>query len=215
MSRAIALLLLVLGLGPAAADATVVFDRPAADPFTAGAFFADLSRPREAATSFELDQSAAVHGVAWRGSYFDPTTPGASTAFVISFFQDAAGMPAEAPFFTAEVLADVAALPGPIAEFSYAGVLPGALLLPGGVPLWISIAESDAATSASFTWRKSSESGTSFSRIDPTGAWQAFPGSAGLALDGLTTTVPEPGTAASLALGILGLAGVRRRESAR
>ena len=215
MQRAALVLACALACGAGAADATVIFDRPAADPFTAGTFFSDVSRPREAATAFQLEQAAEIQGVAWRGGYFDPTTPPASVAFVIHFFDDASGAPADVPFYSAELLADVTPLPGPVVQFSYRATLPGALSLPGGVPLWISIAESDPATSAVFTWRKSSETGTSYSRADASSAWQAFPGTAGLELDGLVAATPEPTPAVLLGFGMLGLgarARLRRRS---
>jgi len=203
------LLFCLLGLRASGADATVIFDRPAADPFTAGTFFTDVSRPREASTPFQLDDAADVQGIAWRGGYFDPATPGATAAFVIHFFDDVAGTPSDTPFYSADVLADVAAVPGVVVEFAYTAVLSQALRLPGGVTLWISIAENDDATNATFMWRKSSESGTSFSRVDAASDWQPFPGSAAFTLDGIPAAVPEPNTTALLGMGILGLAGVR------
>jgi len=201
--------LCLLSLCAGGADATVIFDRPAADPFTAGTFFSDVSRPREAATPFQLDDPADLHGIAWHGGYFDPEMPGATTAFVIHFFDDVAGTPSDTPFHSADVLADVTALPGVVVEFSYMAVLPQALRLPGDVPLWVSIAENDAATNATFAWRKSSESGTSFSRADAASDWEPFPGVAGLTLEG--TVVPEPSTIALLGIGLFGLAGGRAR----
>jgi len=205
------LLLCLLGLRASGADATLIFDRPAADPFTAGTFFSDVSRPREASSPFQLDDAADVHGIAWRGGYFDPATPGATVAFVVHFFDDVAGTPSDTPFYSADVLADVAAFPGVVVEFAYTAVLPQALRLPGGVRLWISIAENDDATIPTFTWRRSSETGTSFSRVDAASGWQPFPGSAGFTLDGMPAAapVPEPNTTALHGIGILGLAGVR------
>jgi hypothetical protein len=212
MRRTALLLVCLLGLCARGADATVIFDRPAASPFIAGTFFSDVSRPREAATPFELDGAADVHGIAWRGGYFDPTTPGATAAFVIQLFDDAAGTPSDTPFYRADVLADVVSFPGAVVEFSYTAVLPQALWLPGGVTHWLSIAENDGATSATFTWRKSSESGLSFSRADAASAWQSFPGTAGFALDGVPAAVPEPNTSALLGIGVLGLAAARARS---
>mgnify|MGYP006380606917 FL=1 len=95
------MLLCVLGLYASGADATLIFDRPAADPFTAGTFFSDVSLPREASTPFQLDAPADVHGIAWRGGYFDVATPGATAAFVIHVFDDVAGAPSDTPFFSA------------------------------------------------------------------------------------------------------------------
>ena len=209
------LLLCLVDLRASGADATVIFDRPAVDPFMAGTFFSDISRPREASTPFQLDDAADVHGISWRGGYFDPATPGATAAFVIHFFDDIAGMPSDTPSYSAEVLADVTAFPGAVVEFAYTAVLPQALRLPGGVTLWISIAENDDATNAIFTWRKSSESGTSFSRVDAASGWQPFPGSAGFTLAGMpgAAPVPEPNTTTLLGIGVLGLAGARARSS--
>jgi hypothetical protein len=133
---------------------------------------------------------------------------------VIQLFDDVAGTPSDTPFYRADVLADVASFPGPVVEFSYEAVLPQALWLPGSVTFWLSIAENDDATSASFTWRKSSESGISFSRADAASAWQSYPGTAGFALDGAPTAVPEPNTIALLGIGVLGLAAARRSASA-
>jgi hypothetical protein len=193
------------------AHATVIFDRPAADPFTAGTFFSDVSRPREAASSFVLDAVADIHRITWQGSYFDPTTPGATTAFVIHFFDDVGGLPSAIPFSSVDVLADVAELPGPVVEFAYSAVLPQAVRLPGGVALWISIAENDVATGSTFAWRKASEIGTSYSRVDASSAWAPFSGSAGFSLAG-ALVVPEPGTAVLLGIGVLGLASRRARS---
>ena len=73
MRRTSLLVICLLALCAHGADATVIFDRPAADPFTAGTFFSDVSRPREAATPFALAGAANVHAISWRGGYFDPT----------------------------------------------------------------------------------------------------------------------------------------------
>jgi hypothetical protein len=209
------MLLCLLGLYASGADATLIFDRPAADPFTAGTFFSDVSLPREASTPFHLDAPADVHGIAWRGGYFGAATPGATAAFVIHVFDDVAGAPSDTPFFSAEVLAEVVEFPGVVAEFAYTAQLSQALWLPGGVTLWISIAESEDATNATFTWRKSSESGTSFSRVDAASGWQPFAGSAAFTLDGVhaAAPVPEPDTSALVAIGVLGVASARARSS--
>jgi len=209
-----ALLAGVALLSVGAAQATVLFDRPPADPFSAGTFFSDVSTPREATSSFQLGLAGAVQSIAWRGGYFDPTTPGSTTSFAILFFADELGVPASTPFYSVDVQADVVELQGPVVQYAYTATLPQTLSLPAGVPLWISIAEDDPSTAATFTWRKSSETGTSFSRAGSGSPWQPFPGMAGFELFG-TATVPEPATSALLGIGIVGLASARRSSRSR
>jgi len=197
------------------ASAVPVFDRPAADPFSAGTLFSDVSQPREAATPLLLERGAEIANLIWWGGYFGVATPGAASPFVISLYHDESGIPADAPFWSAAVSADVAPVAGPVPQFSYSATVPTGMVIPGGVPIWISIVENDGATDATFAWRKSSESGVSFSRPDGTSDWVAVPGAGGLRLEGtLVTAVPEPASAALTALGLAALCarrGQRRR----
>ncbi len=213
--RSLALLIGVVAGVAAAGGAEalpVVFERPPADPFTAGTFFSDVDHPREAATPFALASDASIVSIVWWGGYFGlPPVPDAGTSgFVIRLYEtNIFGAPASRPLHEISVTASVSAVAGVVPGFRFETTLPTALDLPAGVPLWLAIVDVDP-TRPTFAWRKSTELGTSFSRFGPGFGWHGATGRGSFRLEG--TSVPEPGTALLALLGLTALGvGSRRR----
>lgn len=207
--KALAIVLAIAG-APQRALATILFERPPADPFQAGTLFSDLQHPREAATPFVVPAHAGVTALLWWGGYFsfdDVPNPGTSP-FEIRLFADTGAGPEATPFVVAAVTATVTDFPASLPQFEYAATLPAEVVLDAGL-WWISIVDVDPAL-PTFAWRKSSEAAFSFSRL-PGQGWSETPGLASVRLEG--RTLPEPGTAllAGLGLAFLGVHGRRRR----
>jgi hypothetical protein len=215
MKSVAALVGVVLGLAAAGrADAApVLLEQPAADPTVAGTFFSDVDQPREAATPFALAEDASITSIVWWGGYFGVgSVPSVGTSdFVIRLYAtDAFGGPAALPLQEVAVSTSVTSIPGAaVPSFQFEASLPASLDVMAGVPLWLAIVDVDP-TRPTFAWRKSTESGSSFSRAGAGFAWDETPGFGSFRLEG--TVVPEPGTAVLSLLGFSALGLGRRRR---
>ena len=188
-----------------------------ADPFVAGTFFSDVHHPREAATPFALDEDASITSIVWWGGYSGlPVSSSDELAqFSVRIYAaDSWGGPKDTAFYQVQAAATRTSVLGAvIPSFQFEMILPKALHLPAGVPMWLALVDLEPKL-PTFGWRKSSEFGRSFSRIGTGHAWQKVSGEASFRLKG--TAVPEPGTALLVGAGLAGIAAtgrrVRRRE---
>jgi hypothetical protein len=125
---------------------------------SASAAFSNLGNPESAqqiADDFRLGTAAVITNAFWWGLYYPSGVPTniARIEFTLRFFSDGGQRPGNliaerkvsAGFGIYEVLPD-------IVLYRFSGALNPPVLVPGGVTNWVSILESDPATSTGFRW---------------------------------------------------------------
>ncbi len=161
--------------------------------------------------NFTLSGNGAVTNVMFTGSYFNPPTQGAITAFTIMFYSDAGGIPGgmlqtfnmAGTANETSIGTDVFGSP----LFTYSFDLSSAFNALGGTQYWLSIVP-DLGFPPQWGW----ESGTGGDGM----AYQDFLGTPGVLATDLAFTlngsVPEAGTTTLLIAGALLVLGVIRRN---
>jgi hypothetical protein len=180
------------------------------------------------ADDFTLDTGAFIRGVQWQGA-FSGEPPSDITQFVVTFWNDANGLPG-APLQTY-------AFPGNggqtfvgsglngFLEYDYAVTLPTAFLVHNGVRSWISVQPTtEFPPQPQWYWRADEGPGTGYSANFGSGGSRTFtkvPGDLAFTLTGTTfaepppSPVPEPSTQLLLGSGMTALWRYRRCKSAQ
>jgi hypothetical protein len=160
------------------------------------------------ADSFTLSQDATITGLEWYGVYpFGIASP--SSAFGVSFFSDAGGLPgAEIAQFTVSASVSDAGLGSWIYKYTANGFSP--VDVAAGETIWLSIYEDDSTTtSQAWGWNVYSNTAGHYVQSSGSSGWSSYTGDLAFALEG--RVVPVPG---AVLLGALGLsfAGWRLRR---
>jgi hypothetical protein len=164
--------------------------------------------------NFSLPTASNITSVGWVGSYFDPATQGAITAFTITLYADNAGKPGALLASTGDVASnagetflrnDNAGSP------TYAYNLNTAFLVAGGTHYWLSIV-ADLPHPPEWGWEAATGPDGSSYLCGPGGCGSEISDVA-FTLSG--TAVPEPGSAVLLAtalcIGLIVRAATRNR----
>jgi hypothetical protein len=193
------------------ASADVIFDNGVPDRLDA--YFADSVWYQEVSDDFAVvDGANVLTGVQWWGIYFSNTA--VLDAFTIRIFEDNGNSPALTPLYEFTGLNGGRTLTGDLilgtyTIYAYSANIAPTTLAPD-TRYWLAILNNTTSSPYdSWAWTTAAQAGNVWYRQDPAGTWN--PAAGELAFQ-LTSVVPEPATAALLALGIAGLA-IRMRRS--
>jgi PEP-CTERM motif len=169
---------------------------------------------QQVADNFQLTSSASLSDLRWAGFYGAAGVPGSSTtvSFTVRLFTGTT-VPASVPFYSQLIAATCTnigsgSLNDPLYQFN--ATLPTPVSLSGGQTYWLSVLDSDTATTFDFRWLDTSQIFDDLSafRDGDAGTWSAQQdGDYAFSL----AAVPEPSTIALLVLGGIGLLTRRRR----
>ena len=172
--------------------------------------------PFESADDFVLGAAATITDIHWFGVYSGDVP--AVDDFTIRLFDDAAGQPDAAPFFTVNIGNAAGRAPTggtvlgffPIFEYS-AFVAP--ITLTPGVQYWLSVVNNTVGDDDSWFWATSNAlTGNAHQRLG-NGVWNDQDVELAFSLtDDASAPVPEPATLSLVGVGLAGAAGRRFRK---
>jgi hypothetical protein len=211
MRTTLKILFCILCLASPAA-ATSIYDN--GTPDLAGSWPSDFSFQDQAADNFVLSpESTVISGVNWWGIYV-PNNSAWPADFAIRIFEDDGNKPAVYPIYETIVDGGI----GPIATgdlvdggwdlYAYSAPI-APVTLSAGVSYWLSIVDRKAEP-GSWNWATSSLSGGSRKRDLDGEPWNT-PMSREFAFNLEGQPIPEPATIALFTLGLIALAGIRKK----
>jgi len=159
---------------------------------------------QQMADNFSISAGGSITEVKWWGHYGNDMTDD----FTIRFYSDNSGSPDTLLATHHIVSADEKTAISPT-TYAYDAELTSAFTATAGTAYWISILN---GSSGDWGWFSSNQTGLLAMRPTDNDTWAGLPkGDLSFELDGTTTEVPEPTTMLLLGLGLIGLAGARRK----
>lgn len=196
----------LLVLPAATVQANVLFQQT---PDNINAFFSQIPAS-QSADDFSISSGGSIADVKWTGVYVRTLTDD----FTIRFYSDASGKPdsllASYPIGAAAVRTDTGGTAFGYEVYAYDYALSSSFSAGAGTTYWISILNGNTVT-IDWAWVTSDQSSPSAFRYTDAGIWSTAYENFAFELDSKTIAAPEPATMLLLGLGLIGLAGVRRK----
>jgi hypothetical protein len=165
---------------------------------------------------FTLSQNGIIDSATWNGGWFNGAGSGNISSFTITFWTDASGQPGSL-VFSSDIAGNANQTPLGTSNFGGLTYLYNAAFAPfavtAGAPYWISIVANTTGSSPEWGWDSTLFGGESLQ--DFFGTRHTAATDLTFALYNAPTTVPEPGSFALLASGILLIVGALRLSGSR
>lgn len=210
-------LLTTLLLGIAPLSGSVVYTQP----FNAtGNVFASQNNTNggglfaQVYDDFTLGSATSITDVHWTGAYFNPNTPGTTTAWTVGFYDDNAGQPGA--LISSQVFSNTGnetslGTIGGLPTFSYSVILSTPFSASAGTQYWLSVYP-DLGLPPQWGWAEGS-GGDGISYQDFIGSRFSLSNDMAFDLTGTPLATPEPATMAFAGSALAALVLLRRKKA--